>query len=404
MLKATKFSPHENSGITVTEDAFSLMDEWGPEKIVCVSDRKTGMRGVLVIDNTALGMGKGGTRMSPTLTVREVARLARTMTWKWAAVDLFHGGAKAGILGDPNSPGKEAILRAFARALANEVPKEYVFGLDMGLTEQDAAIFIDELGDRGAAVGLPRQLGGVPYDQLGVTGYGVAEAADAAASAIGLDLRGSRVVVQGFGAVGQAAAERFVQLGAIVVGVSTVAGAVHDPNGIDVARLAALRAQVGDACVLEYGNALPADAALTFDTDLLVPAAREDVVDDDVALSTTAKLIVEGANLPTTPSARETLHKRGIAMVPDFIANAGGIVAAAHSMDARHSPFTVDPAAIFSMISTKLRANAVAVLEAAGRDEVTPHEAAYRLAQDRVRTAMRLRGQLPDLSEVEGAR
>src|SRR5919106_3348218 len=146
------------TGAEVPTDTFELMDDWGPEKIVCVSDRKTGMRGVLVIDNTARGMGKGGTRMSPTLTVEEVARLARTMTWKWAAVDLYHGGAKAGILGDPRSRDKESILRAFARALRNEVPEEYVFGLDMGLTESDAAIFADELGDRGAAVGLPRAL------------------------------------------------------------------------------------------------------------------------------------------------------------------------------------------------------------------------------------------------------
>jgi glutamate dehydrogenase (NAD(P)+) len=371
------------------------MDEWGPEKIVCVSDRKTGMRGVLVLDNTALGMGKGGTRMSPTLTVREVARLARTMTWKWAAVDLFHGGAKAGILGDPNSPKKEEILRAFARALANEVPKEYVFGLDMGLTERDAAIFVDELGDRGAAVGLPRQLGGVPYDELGVTGYGVAEAADAAAGAIGLELAGARVAIQGFGAVGQAAAERFTRLGAVIVAVSTAAGAVHDPDGLDVERLVSLRGQFRDGCVIEYGNALPADAALTVDTDILVPAAREDVIDDNIALSTKAKLIVEGANLPTTPQARQTLHDRGIALIPDFIANAGGIVAAAHSMGARYSAFTVDPADIFSMISTKLRANAIAVLEASRREAVTTHEAAYKLAQDRVRAAMALRGQLP---------
>jgi glutamate dehydrogenase (NAD(P)+) len=387
----------------VTDDAFTLMDEWGPEKIVCVSDRRTGMRGVLVIDNTALGMGKGGTRMSPTLTVHEVARLARTMTWKWAAVDLFHGGAKAGILGDPNSPGKEAILRSFARALANEVPKEYVFGLDMGLTERDAAIFIDELRDRGAAVGLPRQLGGVPYDELGVTGYGVAEATDAAAAAIGLELAGARVAIQGFGAVGQAAAERFAQLGAVVVAVSTTAGAVHDPDGLDVARLVALRGQFRDDCVLEYGNPLPAQAALTVDTDVLVPAAREDVIDTDIALSTKARLIVEGANLPTTPDARAALHNRGIAVVPDFIANAGGIVAAAHSMGARYSAFTVDPAAIFTMISEKLRANAAAVLDVARRSGVTTHEAAYKLAQDRVRAAMALRGQItaaPDRAPV----
>lgn len=136
-------------------DALSLVDDWGPEKIVVVSHRRTGMKGVLVIDNTARGVGKGGTRMSPTVTVGEVARLARVMTWKWAGVDLFYGGAKAGIAADPASRGKEAILRAFARALSNEVPREYVMGLDMGLTESDAAIIQDELGDRGAAVGTP---------------------------------------------------------------------------------------------------------------------------------------------------------------------------------------------------------------------------------------------------------
>jgi glutamate dehydrogenase (NAD(P)+) len=379
----------------VDEDAFSLMDEWGPEKVVCVSDRRSGMRGVLVLDNTARGMGKGGTRMSPTLTVREVARLARTMTWKWAAVDLFHGGAKAGILGDPHAPDKEKILRAFARALHNEVPAEYVFGLDMGLAERDAAVFLDELGDRGAAVGVPRELGGLPYDELGVTGFGVAEAADAAATESGWRLAGSRVAIQGFGAVGEAAARRFVELGATVVAVSTAAGAVHDPEGLDVTRLSGLRADVGDDCVREYGNVQPADVALSVPADVLVPAAREDVIDDGIALATTTRLVVEGANLPTTSRAREILAKRGIPVVPDFIANAGGIVAAAHSMDMRYSPFTVNLDDIFTMISTKLRANAAAVLAEARRTEQTPHTAAQRLAQQRVLAAMRLRGQLP---------
>jgi glutamate dehydrogenase (NAD(P)+) len=115
--------------------------------------------------------------MTPTVTVTEVARLARVMTWKWAGVDLFFGGAKAGIRADPESPDKERVLRAFVRALANEVPHEYVFGLDLGLTEDDAAIIQDEIGDRGAAVGTPRELGGIPYDEWGVTGHGVAEAA-----------------------------------------------------------------------------------------------------------------------------------------------------------------------------------------------------------------------------------
>lgn len=377
-------------------DTFDLIDDWGPEKVVCVSDRKTGMRGVLVIDNTARGTGKGGTRMSPTLTVLEVARLARTMTWKWAAVDLFHGGAKAGILGDPNAPNKEEVLRAFARALANEVPREYVFGLDMGLTEKDAAIFVDELGDRGAAVGLPRALGGLPYDELGVTGYGVAEAADAAARAIDLPVAGARVAIQGFGAVGQAAAERLVELGAVITAVSTAKGAVIDPDGLDVARLVALRAEHGDDCVHAYGGAVDASLALTTDAEILIPAAREDVIDKDLAGATSARLIVEGANLPTTPAALEVLHERGVVVVPDFIANAGGIIAAAHSMDARYSPFPVAPETVFSMISLKMRQNAETVVTESRRRELTPHATAQEIAQDRVREAMRLRGQLTD--------
>lgn len=375
-------------------DMFDLIDEWGPEKVVCVSDRRTGMKGVLVIDNTARGMGKGGTRMRVDLSAGEVARLARAMTWKWAAVDLFFGGAKAGIVGDPSSGDKEAILRAFARALRNEVPAEYVFGLDVGLSERDAAIFLDELGDRGAAVGLPRALGGLPYDELGVTGYGVAEATDAAAATIDLPLSGARVAVQGFGAVGHAAAQRLVELGAIIVGLATSVGTVTDPEGLDLPRLLELRREHGDDCVTEYGPVSRPEAVLELDTDILVLAALQDVIDADLAGRIGPGLIVEGANLPTTPEAREILHTRGVAVVPDFIANAGGVVAAAHSMDARHSPFVVDPDGVFSMISTKMRANATTVLEEGRRRSVDTWAAARLLAQARVREAMQLRGQL----------
>ncbi|MCT9934451.1 hypothetical protein N5079_30025 [Planotetraspora sp. A-T 1434] len=373
-------------------DVLALMDEWGPEKVVCVSDRKSGMKGVLVLDNTARGMGKGGTRMSPTLSVDEVARLARTMTWKWAAADLYYGGAKAGLVGDPNAANKEQLLRAFARALSNEVPKEYVFGLDMGLSEKDAAIFVDELGDRGAAVGLPTALGGVPYDELGVTGFGVAEAADAAAQTLSVTMKGARVVIQGFGAVGAAAAERFRALGATVVGVSTSVGSVHDPDGLDLNRLLQLRGEAGDGCVREYGGVRPTGDALAFDCDILVPAAIQDVVDVDVARSTTASLVVEGANMPTTGPALEVLAARGVSVVPDFIANAGGVIAAAFSMDNRYSAFATDPAQIFAHISAKIRGNAATVLLESSTRGTTPHVAARQIAQERVLAAMRLRG------------
>ena len=362
------------------------MDEWGPEKVVCVSDRRTGMKGVLVIDNTARGMGKGGTRMSPTLTVEEVARLARVMTWKWAGVDLFFGGAKAGIRFDPRSQDKEAALRAFVRALSNEIPHEYVIGLDMGLTERDAAIVQDELRDRGAAIGTPLELGGVPYDQLGVTGFGVAEATDAVT-----ELAGKSVAIQGFGAVGRAAARRFVELGATVVAVSTACGALGDPDGLDVG---ALLAVPGDQTVREYsgGQRLELGAELLVQADVLVPSAIQDVIDGSLAEQVRAGVVVEGANMPTNAAAQDVLAARGVTVLPDIVANAGGVIAGAFAMDARYSPFRPDPAAIYDTISTKLRANASTVLTEAKERGVTTHTAARQLAQERVLTAMRLKG------------
>lgn len=377
-------------------DSLSIMDEWGPEKIVCVSDSRTGMKGVLVIDNTARGMGKGGTRMSPTVTVKEVARLARVMTWKWAGVDLFFGGAKAGIVADPDAPNREEIIRAWARALSNEIPAEYVLGLDMGLTEADAGVVQDELRDRGAAVGSPSELGGMPYDQLGVTGFGVAEAADSAAALTGMKLNGSRVAIQGFGAVGASAAKRFAELGAQVIAISSVHGALHDPNGLDVPALLALKDDVGDHAVTEYGKAevLPNGSELYVDTDFLVPAAIQDVIDEEGARRISARMVVEGANLPTSPAAQQVLRERKITVIPDFIANAGGVVAAGFAMDARYSAFRPDPQLVLDTISTKLRANAVTVLEEAERRGCTTHEAANALSQDRVRRAMELKGRL----------
>ncbi|MEV6227799.1 Glu/Leu/Phe/Val dehydrogenase dimerization domain-containing protein [Saccharopolyspora shandongensis] len=377
-------------------DDFSHADEWGPEKIVTVADTRTGMRGVLVIDNTARGMGKGGTRMSPTLTITEVARLARVMTWKWAGVDLFFGGAKAGVRFDPASADKEAALRSFVRSLSSEVPEEYVFGLDMGLTEHDAAIIQHELGDRRTAVGSPRELGGVPYDQWGVTGYGVAEATDEAARWHGLKISGARVVVQGFGAVGAATAERLHSLGAQVVSVSTSEGAIYAPDGLDVPELLQAKSEWGDGLVHHVAGVkhLSTGEELTLPAEVLIPAARQDVVDAATARRLSASVVAEGANLPLTVEAQAVLAERGVTVVPDFIANAGGVVAAAYAMDARHSAFPSEPNQIRTAVSERLRANTVNVLDESARTELTTHEAARRLAEQRVRTAMELSGRI----------
>lgn len=376
-------------------DPLGLVDEWGPEKVVCVSDRRTGMRGVLVIDNTARGIGKGGTRMSPTTGVGEIARLARNMTWKWAAVDMFYGGAKAGIVSDPAGADKEAVLRAFARALHNEVPAEYVFGLDMGLTEQDAAIIVDELG-RSAAVGTPGVLGGLAYDSLGITGYGVAEAAGAAAAFIGIDVAaGARVVVQGFGAVGTALVRRLNEMGAVVVAVSTADGALFEPEGFDVEALLQAREAHGDQLVRHLpGRRLALGEELTVDADILVPAARQDVIDAALATRIRARLVVEGANLPTTSDAQEVLAKRGVTVVPDFIANAGGVIAAGFAMDARTSAFRPEVQPVLLAVADKIRVNTLDCVSRARVSGLTPHHVARNVAMDRVRDAMTARGQV----------
>lgn len=381
-------------GEAMSEDLFDLADEWGPEKIVYVSDERTGMRGVLVIDNTARGMGKGGTRMSPTVTVAEVARLARVMTWKWAAVDLFFGGAKAGIKADPKAPNKEEILRAWAWALRKHIPSDYVVGLDMGLEERDAALVQEVLGDRGAAVGSPYELGGVPYDELGLTGFGVGEAAEVAAEFAGFPLSAATVAIQGFGAVGHAAARRIAELGGRVVAVSSVEGARYDPNGLDIDRLLALRSEVGDGAVKEYadGELLPVGAELTLPVDIVIPAARQDVIGEKIAREMVARVVVEGANLPTDAAAQHVLKERAVVVVPDFIANAGAVIGAGVAMDARYSAFRPDADALFKLISNKLRENTRTVLQAARDRDVTPHVAARDIAQARVRKAMELRG------------
>ena len=377
-------------------DVFDLMDEWGPEKVVCVADQRTGMQGVIVIDNTARGMGKGGTRMSPTVSVEEIARLARTMTWKWTAADLFFGGAKAGIRADPTAKSKEAVLRAWARALAKHIPSEYVAGLDMGMNERDSGIIKDELEDRGAAVGTPAVLGGVPYDKLGFTGYGVAEAAAEAAEIAELTLSGATVSIQGFGAVGAAAAKRFAELGSVVVAISTSAGAIADDDGLDVPRLLELREAHGDALVHEYDGArtLGAGEELTLPVDVLVPAACQDVIDAGVALELRAKVVVEGANLPTDAPAQELLRERGVTVVPDFVANAGAAVCTGVAMDERRSAFAPDTDAMYAVVKSKLRANTRTVLERAQADGVTTRQAALELTQQRVREAMEIKGRI----------
>ena len=357
-----------------------LADEYGPEKIVYVYEPRSGLKGIIVIDNVSAGPGIGGIRMARDVSTAEVFRLARAMTWKNALCGIPHGGAKSAILADPSAPNKETLIRQFARAMKHL--QGYIPGPDMGTDEVAMAWVRDEIG---RSVGLSKVLGGIPLDQIGATGYGLAVCAEVAQEFAELELEGARVVVQGFGNVGSHAARYLEERGSILVGASDLDGTVFDPQGIDVARLTQAKAETGHVTTYDGGEKLSLDAWIDIPCDIFVPAARPDVIDETNVARLKCKLILQGANIPVTARAERILHDSGVVSVPDFVANAGGVICA--SVEYRGG--TQKQA--FETIEEKIRENTRAVLELARAHSQIPAEAALGLAKQRVSEAMAYR-------------
>jgi glutamate dehydrogenase (NAD(P)+) len=368
------------------DQASRLPDDLGPAKIIQVRNPSLGLNAVLVVDNVAAGPAIGGLRMAADVSVEECARLARAMTLKNAAAGLSHGGGKSVLFGDPKMPAaqKQQLIRAFAHALRNE--QDYIFGPDMGTNETCMAWVKDELKDHGGrAVGLPREIGGIPLDEVGATGWGLAHAAEVAVPHAGFALKGARVVVQGFGAVGYHAARFLAEQGAVLVGAADSAGAVHDPQGIDIARLRQIK-QEGRS-VLDYpgGRKLERDDVIDIECDIWIPAARPDVLNESNVGRVKTRLVLQGANIPCTRGAEENMHRRGILNVPDFIANAGGVICAAMEY---HGASQTEA---FGTIAEKLRQNTKDVLDVVKKNGALPRDAALHLAATRVKQAMSFR-------------
>lgn len=361
------------------QDMFQFADDMGPSKIIHVYEPSIDLKAVLVIDNVAKGPSVGGVRMAPDVSTEECARLARAMTLKNAAADLPHGGGKAVLYGDPKMPkeDKEQLLRALAKSLRNV--EEYIFAPDMGTNEECMAWVKDEIG---RVVGLPRELGGIPLDEIGATGFGLSHVADVALRYCDFDLKGARLVIQGFGAVGKHAARFLSRQGALLVGAADSQGTIYNPDGLDVESLIELKD--GGEPLSAYGDAkvLPCEAVVGLECDIWIPAARPDVIHGDNVHELKARLVIEGANIPITQEAEMILHARGVLCVPDFIANAGGVICAA--MEYRGA----SESAVFASIEEKLRRNTELVLEAARSKEILPRQAAVELAVARVQKAM----------------
>jgi glutamate dehydrogenase/leucine dehydrogenase len=364
------------------ENIFDFADELGPAKIVHVYDPKHELKAVVAIDNVARGPSIGGIRMAPDVSATEAFRLARAMTLKNSAAGLAHGGGKSVIYGDPkmDAAKKEQVIRAFARAIRDLV--EYIPGPDMGTDERCMAWIKDEIG---RAVGLPPEIGGIPLDEIGATGFGLKISVDAARKFCDLNLKGARVVVQGFGSVGKHAARFLAEEGAILIAAADSRGTIFNPKGIDAARLSAIKESGKSVVDYSDGEQLAADAVIDVECEIWIPAARPDVIRKDNVARLKTKLVPQGANIPFTAEAERILHERGTLVIPDFIANAGGVICAAVEY---HGGVQSQA---FSTIEEKIHSNTEEVLKQARKSGCLPRQAAIELAERRVRKAMEYR-------------
>lgn len=369
---------HDRSPV-LWEGAFQFADDLGPAKIIHIYEPLSGLRAILVVDNVACGPAIGGIRMAPDVTTEEVFRLARAMTLKNAAAGLPHGGGKSAILADPKLPlsDKERLVRTFARAIKGIT--EYIPGPNMGTDELCMAWVKDEIG---RAVGLPPEIGGIPLDEIGATGFGLSISTEVASQFCNLELKNARLVIQGFGSVGKHAARFLADKGVVLIGAADSQGTLFNPQGIDVAQLIELKNR--GKSVIDYPNGTKLDrhAVIDIECDIWIPAARPDVVRADNAANLRTKLVVQGANIPFTSAAEQICHERNILVVPDFIANAGGVICGA--VEYRGGTKVM----AFQTIEEKIRANSTLILQQSAKVGQLPRQVAVELAKERVKNAM----------------
>ena len=293
------------------------------------------LRGYRVQHNLSRGPAKGGVRFHPDTDLDEVRALAMWMTWKCALIGIPYGGAKGGVAVDPHALSRNELERV-TRRYASEImpiigPEKDIPAPDVGTDEQTMAWMMDTYSTHtgytvtGVVTGKPVSLGG-SQGRGGATSRGVMYAAFSALAEAGVDHRGARIAVQGFGKVGGLAAQYLHDAGCTVVAVSDVAGGVLNTRGLDPAALIA-HLRSGAPTVVGYPgtDAITNSELLELDVEVLVPAALEGVIHDGNAARVRARLVVEGANGPTTPDGDDVLADRGITVVPDVLANAGGV-------------------------------------------------------------------------------
>ena len=383
-----------------------IKDKFGPEYVVEVYDPALGMEGFLVIDNTALGPGKGGIRMTHNVTVGEVNRLARTMTWKNALADIPFGGAKAGIVWPPSAKAtegkhggspelKKKFVQSFARAISVFMPKKYIAGPDVNTGETEMKWFVEATSNWRTATGKPAnycmqlfggkgEKCGIPHE-FGSTGFGVVEATEVAAELVGISLKNATVAIHGFGNVGTFAYQFLTEKRAKITALADRSGNVFSKDGFDKRIIAEVIKNN-----LSFADTFPKYKVSDKDfwglpVDILIPASVTDVINDSNKSAVRAKIIVEAGNIPMSDKIENEFFKKGILIVPDFVANAGGVI----SSYAEYRGY--NPQKMFDLVSKKVRNATELVLTQSIKEKRNPREVGMEIAVKKVEEMMKKR-------------
>jgi len=351
--------------------------------------------------NITLGPAKGGIRYHPNVTLDEVTALAAWMTWKCAVAHVPFGGGKGGIIVDPNRLSRralEALTRRYIAEIVDAIgPEKDVPAPDVNTNDQIMAWVMDtysmHVGHTATAVvtGKPIEMGG-SLGRREATGRGVMIVTREAAKHLGFDIKGATVAVQGFGNVGSVSADLLAKIGATIVAVTDWKGGVYNEKGLDITKMIDYAKQHKTIEGFSGGESIDNAKLFALDVDVLVPAALENQITGQNAGSIKAKVIAEGANGPTTPDAHKILHDRGIFVIPDILANAGGVTTSYFEwVQDRHGYFW-EEAEVNHRLEAKMVEAFKDVLDTSIRYKTDLRTAAYIVAINRVATVTKMRG------------
>jgi len=379
-----------------------------PEKQIIVSVpiiRDSGelevFTGYRVLYNTSRGPAKGGIRFDLNVTLEEVKALAAWMTWKCALVNIPFGGSKGGVVCDPASMSLGELERVTRRYTASIIetlgPDSDVPAPDVNTNERVMAWIMDTYSMHtrhtvtAVVTGKPVEMGG-SLGRREATGRGCMFVTREALARVGQSLKGARIVVQGFGNVGSVSADLMAKEGASIVAVSDKSGGLHNPKGLDVPDLIKWVKEHRQLAGYLRAEAVANDALLTLDCDVLVPAATENVITRKNAGQIKAKVICEGANGPTTAAADEILEKKGVFVIPDILANAGGVTVSYFEWVQDRGGYFWDEETVNRRLESIMTRSFAETMAMADKHKVSNRIACYMLAVDRVAAMHRLRG------------